>query len=51
VLLAAHAKHGGSLTRIELSRASPVGAMTCWRPAMPLTQWRWVKPTNQKDET
>jgi precorrin-6Y C5,15-methyltransferase (decarboxylating) len=51
VLLAEHAKRGGSLTRIELSRASPVGAMTGWRPAMPLTQWRWVKPGNWKDET
>ena len=25
--------------RIDIARASPVGAMTGWRPAMPVTQW------------
>lgn len=44
VLLAAHAAHGGSLTRIDVARASPVGTMTGWRPAMPVTQWSWTKP-------
>ena len=44
-LLALHARHGGTLTRITLSRAEPVGTMTGWRPAMPVTQWRWVKST------
>jgi precorrin-6Y C5,15-methyltransferase (decarboxylating) len=44
VLLAHHAAHGGRLTRIELSRASPIGTMTGWRPAMPLLQWCWSKP-------
>ena len=44
-LLALHARHGGTLTRIALSRAEPVGTMTGWRPAMPVTQWRWVKST------
>ena len=24
--------------------AAPVGGMTGWRPAMPVTQWAWVKP-------
>lgn len=43
-LLAAHGRHGGLLTRIEVSRAAPVGAMTGWRPAMPVTQWAWAKP-------
>lgn len=43
LLLAHHAKHGGSLTRIAVSRADPVGTMTAWRPAMPITQWAWVK--------
>lgn len=43
-LLAAHGRHGGSLTRIEVSRAAPVGTMTGWRPAMPVTQWAWAKP-------
>jgi len=44
VLLEHHARLGGSLIRIDIARASPVGAMTGWRPAMPVTQWSWVKP-------
>lgn len=43
MLLSEQAKHGGSLTRIEISRAGPVGSMSGWRPAMPVTQWRWTK--------
>ncbi|MBP2448711.1 precorrin-6y C5,15-methyltransferase (decarboxylating) subunit CbiE [Rhizobium leguminosarum] len=43
VLLSEHAKRGGSLTRIEISRAEPIGGMSGWRPAMPVTQWRWTK--------
>jgi precorrin-6Y C5,15-methyltransferase (decarboxylating) len=35
---------GGELTRIAIARAEPVGRMQAWRPAMPLTQWTWVKP-------
>ncbi|MCA0046572.1 precorrin-6y C5,15-methyltransferase (decarboxylating) subunit CbiE [Mesorhizobium sp. B283B1A] len=44
LLLAQHIKLGGDLTRIGISRASPVGSMQAWRPAMPVTQWSWVKP-------
>ncbi len=44
VLLEHHARIGGSLIRIDIARASPVGAMTGWRAAMPVTQWSWVKP-------
>ncbi|WP_424551050.1 precorrin-6y C5,15-methyltransferase (decarboxylating) subunit CbiE [Shinella sp.] len=51
VLLAHHARLGGSLIRIDIARASPVGQMTGWRPAMPVTQWRWVKPANQTEDT
>lgn len=43
VLLSEHAKRGGFLTRIEISRAEPIGGMSGWRPAMPVTQWRWTK--------
>ncbi|WAJ26337.1 precorrin-6y C5,15-methyltransferase (decarboxylating) subunit CbiE [Antarcticirhabdus aurantiaca] len=43
-LAAARAAHGGSLDRIALASAEPVGGMTGWRPAMPVTQWAWVKP-------
>ncbi len=44
LLVKLHASIGGSLTRIAISRASPVGTMTGWRPAMPITQWAWAKP-------
>jgi precorrin-6Y C5,15-methyltransferase (decarboxylating) len=43
-LLASHAKLGGELIRIAISRETPVGTMKGWRPAMPVTQWSWVKP-------
>ncbi|MDX3928372.1 MAG: precorrin-6y C5,15-methyltransferase (decarboxylating) subunit CbiE [Shinella sp.] len=44
MLLSLHDRLGGALTRIEITRASPVGTMTGWRPAMPVMQWSWVKP-------
>lgn len=44
MLLAQHAERGGELVRIAVSRASPIGSMNGWRPAMPVTQWSWVKP-------
>ena len=44
VLLAAFAEHGGSLRRFAVERASPVGGLHGWRPAMPVTQWAWTKP-------
>ena len=43
LLLAEYAKRGGTLTRIEISRAADIGTMSGWRPAMPVTQWRWIK--------
>ena len=48
LLLARHSVMGGELIRIAIARADPVGSitssMTIWRPAVPVTQWRWVKP-------
>jgi precorrin-6Y C5,15-methyltransferase (decarboxylating) len=42
------AQHGGTLMRMEIQRASPIGGEAVrslsWRPAMPITQWTWVKP-------
>ncbi|SDM86424.1 precorrin-6Y C5,15-methyltransferase (decarboxylating) [Methylobacterium phyllostachyos] len=43
-LLAAFAAQGGSLRRFSVDRASPVGGLHGWRPAMPVTQWAWTKP-------
>ena len=50
LLLDGHARLGGSLTRIEIARAAPVGAMTGWRPAMPVTQWVWHKPAMEIED-
>ncbi|MDB5588207.1 MAG: cbiE [Devosia sp.] len=44
LLLARHGELGGQLTRIAIDRAAPIGGMTGWRPAMPITQWNWIKP-------
>ncbi len=35
---------GGALSRLEISRAGPVGGLTGWRPLMPVTQLAAVKP-------
>jgi precorrin-6Y C5,15-methyltransferase (decarboxylating) len=44
VLARWYAQLGGTLTRIAVQRAGAVGGFTGWRPAMPVTQWTWVKP-------
>jgi precorrin-6B C5,15-methyltransferase / cobalt-precorrin-6B C5,C15-methyltransferase len=44
LLMARHVALGGELTRIAIARADAVGERTGWRPAMPVTQWTWVKP-------
>jgi precorrin-6Y C5,15-methyltransferase (decarboxylating) len=44
VLLGLHVRFGGELKRIAISRAAPIGSMSGWRPAMPVTQWAWTKP-------
>ena len=44
ILLRQRGEVGGDLIRIAIARADPVGGLTGWRPAMPITQWIWVKP-------
>jgi precorrin-6B C5,15-methyltransferase / cobalt-precorrin-6B C5,C15-methyltransferase len=43
-LLDWQARHGGALTRLAISRASPIGRHLGWRPLMPVTQLAAVKP-------
>jgi precorrin-6Y C5,15-methyltransferase (decarboxylating) len=43
VLLAMRGERGGTLTRLAVSEAEPIGGFTGWRPAMPVTQWAWEK--------
>jgi precorrin-6Y C5,15-methyltransferase (decarboxylating) len=38
-----YAELGGDLVRLDVQRASPVGTMTGWRPAMPVTIWSITK--------
>lgn len=44
ILVEHHRCHGGDLTRIEIQRAAPVGGLTAWRPALPVTQLTVTKP-------
>ena len=44
VLLSRYQQLGGELIEIAIRRAAAVGAMTSMRPALPITQWIWVKP-------
>jgi precorrin-6B C5,15-methyltransferase / cobalt-precorrin-6B C5,C15-methyltransferase len=54
ILISQHARLGGELVRLAVARADeldtptrPGGSETkpvAWRPALPVTQWAWVKP-------
>ncbi|WP_423824027.1 precorrin-6y C5,15-methyltransferase (decarboxylating) subunit CbiE [Salinisphaera sp. SPP-AMP-43] len=41
VLAEAMQRHGGSLRRIAIERAEPLGRLTGWAPARPITIWCW----------
>jgi precorrin-6Y C5,15-methyltransferase (decarboxylating) len=43
VLSALAATRNGTLTRIAIARAEPVGGLHGWRPLMSVTQWAAVK--------
>lgn len=44
VLVGAHRKWGGELTRISVERAGPLGRFTGWTPARPITQFTATVP-------
>ena len=44
LLLGRHSAFGGELIRLAVSRAQPIGGMSGWHAAMPVTQWIWKKP-------
>ena len=44
-LFSSQGKFGGQLTRIQISRAEPVGRFTGWQMLMPITQWTVLKPS------
>jgi precorrin-6Y C5,15-methyltransferase (decarboxylating) len=43
-LLGWYAELGGELRRVSLEVAAPLGGVSAWRPARPVTQWRIAKP-------
>jgi precorrin-6Y C5,15-methyltransferase (decarboxylating) len=44
LILQRQATLGGELTRVAIARLEPVGHRQGWRPALPVTQWVWIKP-------
>jgi precorrin-6B C5,15-methyltransferase / cobalt-precorrin-6B C5,C15-methyltransferase len=51
ILISQHARLGGELIRFAIARAGELDSATgsgtrpvAWRPALPITQWAWVKP-------
>jgi len=44
LLIARRAVLGGELIRLAIARADAIGSKTGWRPAIPVTQWTWIKP-------
>ena len=43
VLAAWYSRHGGELRRYQHYHGEPLGGLTGWRPAMPITQWSVTK--------
>ncbi|MFT5160459.1 MAG: precorrin-6Y C5,15-methyltransferase (decarboxylating), partial [Paracoccaceae bacterium] len=43
LLLEIYAKYGGSLIKLNIARAEPIGGLTGWKPMMPVTQFAVVK--------
>ena len=46
-----HHSHGGSLTRIAITRCEPLGRYRGWRPLMPVTQLAAAKGVDEPVET
>ena len=42
--VAARSRHGGTLTRIDVAHAEPIGGLTGWRARMTVVQWSAAKP-------
>lgn len=42
--VASYRRHGGSLLRLQVDTAEPIGSFTGWKPARPIVQWAASKP-------
>ncbi|MGD9539034.1 MAG: precorrin-6y C5,15-methyltransferase (decarboxylating) subunit CbiE [Alphaproteobacteria bacterium] len=43
VLIRAHERYGGRLTRLSIARAEALGPFSAWRPLLPVTQYALIK--------
>ncbi len=43
ILFELHKKHGGTLVKLDVSRADTIGPFTSWKPLRPVTQWSLIK--------
>jgi precorrin-6Y C5,15-methyltransferase (decarboxylating) len=43
VVVAARKRHGGTLTRLDVAHAEPLGGFEGWRAQMTVVQWAAVK--------
>jgi precorrin-6Y C5,15-methyltransferase (decarboxylating) len=50
-LIGLRAVHGGEMTRISVSHATPVGRYCGWKSLMPVTLWSVVKPRAAEEVT
>jgi precorrin-6Y C5,15-methyltransferase (decarboxylating) len=46
-LAALRAEIGGTMTRVQVAEAIPLGRFDGWRPAMPITILAAIKPEDQ----
>ncbi|NHA67300.1 precorrin-6Y C5,15-methyltransferase (decarboxylating) subunit CbiT [Phycicoccus flavus] len=46
LVVAAHARHGGTLRRFTVERAEPLGRHLSWTPARPVVQWAATRPAD-----
>ena len=51
LLIAAHAAHGGLLTRLQIATSDAIGGFTGMRPAMAVLQWSYERPKRYGQET
>lgn len=52
LLIALQSEFGGTLSRLAVSRAKPVGRLRGWKPFMPVTQWHVTKsPVTKRSQT
>ena len=48
LLMEFYQRHGGELTQLSISKAVPIGPHQGWKPAMPVTQWLYIKPEDKE---